>query len=847
MSSVQTKGNKNINRNEQVTSTRRKKKSSRRRSEDTGLGTRSRRRRRSSSGSSKEEEGSLSTTLTDTTGPDSKAYQRKISTGSGNRNKNSNLNSTRKPQERRISGRDIVALLDEQRSFREELEDINRTNFNLEHLLSNCALKVENFNRKLLLVEYELSDYNTANSPTTSCPKDTEMKWNKEKEKVITEDELLSRNVPIRRSNVGDKSPSSSPTFDHGRQKLEKYAKIHGIVDVEIELYSSGDDMETTSDNRETTDMEEECNLGRESESENTFSYGDKQESGDKQGRFKKSNGDLTKEIVRSTSKPFRFSTRDELVEPAFKIDHNLPSDLLPADSTPRSKSDFNPEPVSPAVNVEYSLVDADHDIFSHSIHSNDTIEQIDIVFPAENTLLSSMAKTSSTVKDDNNNNNNNNLWPEIPTTMLGSDDGLGGSWVDDVLRLYDRESSRERESLSETALSNYRMETMSSSSFFSEDDDRIAVKINSSSSREKEASKTSNGYPPDSARDSADYSDWVFSPDVKIPSENKTDIKHESDPLNASESKRSSEGKRRSSTGSRRSSADNIRVSKSKSSSRRSSLDKKGSQSNSRRSSFDKKLSSSSSRRSSLDRKHSSPSSSRSSTPDSARSGRRSSTPDSRRSNRGCTPDVIPEEPAAEVSDVDFAKSLEDLVDDFAINVKTPKQENVTKKNGGFFAEDEDFSKSLEDLVDAFTEDDDLREADAIAEADESAEDGETDEQKMRRKESEAVDKLLADLDITEEVIQRAYNTPAITIETGVEDGAWSLREHKNSIVPEPDVFSRAESPITEADRRSEAHSVFGFEDSDEEERKRKWRERPFPKRAARSFFARLCACWHH
>ena len=238
-------------------------------------------------------------------------------------------------------------------------------------------------------------------------------------------------------------------------------------------MYSSADDMETTSDNRETTDMEEEEeeNL-RESESENTFSYGDKQARGDtksngdaksngdmKSNGDTKSNGDVTKEIVRSTSKPFRFSTRDELTEPAFKIDHNLPSDLLPADHLP---ADSKTEPVSPAVNVEYSLVDADHDIFSHSIHSNDTIEQIDIVFPAEETQLSSMAKTSSTVKDnDNNNNNNNSLWPEIQTTLLGSDDGLGGSWVDDVLRLYDRESSRERESLSETALSNgfdYRM-----------------------------------------------------------------------------------------------------------------------------------------------------------------------------------------------------------------------------------------------------------------------------------------------------------------------------------------------------------------------------------------------------
>ena len=325
----------------------------------------------------------------------------------------------------------------------------------------------------------------------------------------------------------------------------------------------------------------------------------------------------------------------------------------------------------------------------------------------------------------------------------------------------------------------------MSSSSFFSEDDDRIAVKINSTSSPDKPPPKTSNGNPPDSARDSADYSDWVFSPDFKMPSADKTDIKHESDPLlNTPES--TSGGKRRSSTGSRRSSADNIRVSKSKSSSRRSSVDKKYSQSNSRRSSVDKKLSSSSSRRSSLDKKHSTPSSSRSSTPDSAISGRRSSTPDSRRSNRGCTPDVIPEEPAAEIPEEDFAKSLEDLVDDFALHVKTPKQDNVGKKQGGFFAEDEDFAKSLEDLVDAFTEDDELDEAETFVEAEQFADGEETEEQKIRRKESEAVDRLLADLDITEEEIQRSYNTPAITIETGVEDGAPSLREHKVTTIAE-------------------------------------------------------------
>ena len=39
---------------------------------------------------------------------------------------------------------------------------------------------------------------------------------------------MFTRNVPLRRSNIENKSPCDSPTFDNGRHKLEKYAKIHG-------------------------------------------------------------------------------------------------------------------------------------------------------------------------------------------------------------------------------------------------------------------------------------------------------------------------------------------------------------------------------------------------------------------------------------------------------------------------------------------------------------------------------------------------------------------------------------------------------------------------------------------
>ena len=54
-------------------------------------------------------------------------------------------------------------------------------------------------------------------------------KENKEKpEEKEKEEEDLPKNVPLRRSNQSLASPSASPTFDDGRHKLEKYAKIHG-------------------------------------------------------------------------------------------------------------------------------------------------------------------------------------------------------------------------------------------------------------------------------------------------------------------------------------------------------------------------------------------------------------------------------------------------------------------------------------------------------------------------------------------------------------------------------------------------------------------------------------------
>lgn len=109
---------------------------------------------------------------------------------------------------------------------------------------------------------------------------------------------------------------------------------------------------------------------------------------------------------------------------------------------TSRDPADMSPDPPDlsdsqPSAELVYSLVDADHDIFSHSIHSNDTIEQIDIVLPGEHP-------------------------PKPPSSMTSPEEFLGvgeedvvGSWVDDVLNQYDRETSREKECMSDSALSN--------------------------------------------------------------------------------------------------------------------------------------------------------------------------------------------------------------------------------------------------------------------------------------------------------------------------------------------------------------------------------------------------------
>ena len=54
--------------------------------------------------------------------------------------------------------------------------------------------------------------------------------------------------------------------------------------------------------------------------------------------------------------------------------------------------------------------------------------------------------------------------------------------------------------------------------------------------------------------------------------------------------------------------------------------------------------------------------------------------------------------------------------------------------------------------------------------------------ERERQRQESEAIDKLLAELEIEEDSVVLSYHLPVITIETGVEEGAPKLREHKVS-----------------------------------------------------------------
>ena len=56
-----------------------------------------------------------------------------------------------------------------------------------------------------------------------------EKREEKGKEGCAEEEEELPRSGPLRRSEEKWDLASPSPTFDNGRHKLEKYAKIHGL------------------------------------------------------------------------------------------------------------------------------------------------------------------------------------------------------------------------------------------------------------------------------------------------------------------------------------------------------------------------------------------------------------------------------------------------------------------------------------------------------------------------------------------------------------------------------------------------------------------------------------------
>eukprot|EP00116_Pleurobrachia_bachei_P004235 sb/3464497/ len=96
-------------------------------------------------------------------------------------------------------------------AFKRELDSANWTHTSINNLLSNCTLNLEKFNRKLLLAEYHLCECNT-NSKT---------------EEPAAEEDTMKLDT--------------MSSFDHGRQKLEKYAKINGIVDVQVELIEGPD------------------------------------------------------------------------------------------------------------------------------------------------------------------------------------------------------------------------------------------------------------------------------------------------------------------------------------------------------------------------------------------------------------------------------------------------------------------------------------------------------------------------------------------------------------------------------------------------------------------------------
>ena len=278
--------------------------------------------------------------------------------------------------------------------------------------------------------------------------------------------------------------------------------------------------------------------------------------------------------------------------------------------------------------------------------------------------------------------------------------------------------------------------ETMSSSSFFSEGDDRVRHG-EEPSSLEKRISDKNNGYsePEMSRHESPDY-DSVFSPNVDNdwPGPGEFDLSLEAGkispdkPFMTPNSTRSSVAKKDSN--SRRSSADHAKIS----------------ESNSRRSSGDKKLSTSSSRRSSLEN--------RISTPDSSRSSpvRRSSSPDSRRPTpdiRSFTPDVIPEETIADLPEADD-------------NHETAKAKYSTSEvfNDPWL----NSISSIDDLQKY------AKKKEVVA-----------DEGEVKQQEDDALDALLADLEITVEDIHKSYNTPTIRIESGVEDGAnLTLKRHR-------------------------------------------------------------------
>jgi len=111
-----------------------------------------------------------------------------------------------------------------------------------------------------------------------------------------------------------------------------------------------------------------------------------------------------------------------------------------------------------------------------------------------------------------------------------------------------------------------------------------------------------------------------------------------------------------------------------------------------------------------------------------------------------------------------------------------------------------------------------------------------------------------------TEEVwlpgtLKRQYGADTIVLESGIEDGAELLREHKDDVSSAHTITPSKLDDMTLFEGTSiPSDDVSRLEDSDEEKKERRRARRAakggqprLKTRAARGFFASICSCWHN